>query len=32
MASVEVEDIGGFGVEDKTDWPLLGFLLLPHLA
>ena len=32
MPSVEVENVGGFGVEDESDWPLFRSLLLPHLA
>ena len=29
---VEVEDVGGFGIEDESDGPFLGFFLFPHLA
>ena len=29
---MEVEDIGGFGVENEADGPLLCFFLLPHFA
>ena len=29
---VEVEDVGGFRVEDESDGPFLGFFLFPHLA
>ena len=32
VAGVEVKDIGGFGVEDETDGPFLGFFLFPHFA
>lgn len=32
MTSMEVEDIGRFGIENETDGPFLGFLLLPHFA
>lgn len=31
MSGVEVEDVGGFGVEDKPDGPEILLLLLPHL-
>ena len=31
MTSVEVKDVGSFRVEDKSDWPFLCLLLLPHL-
>lgn len=29
---MEIEDIGGLGVEYETDWPPLCLLLVPHLA
>ena len=29
---MEVEDVGGFGVGDQSDRPLLGLFLLPHLS
>jgi len=29
---VEIEDVGGFGVEDESDGPFSCFLLLPHLT
>lgn len=32
MSCVEIEDVGGFGIEDESDGPLLRFFLLPHLA
>ena len=32
VPGVEVEDVGGFGVEHEADGPFLRFFLLPHLT